>query len=552
MSEEWTHLDRSFARAVTRLAGTEDPWVFHAAAMASHAPGQGDSAAMLTAEGGPDVATWSASLLALPSLCRRSDGVGRTPLVLDGDRLYLERYWDYERRVADAVNSRAVNVPSGVDLSDVLELLFDGPHDAVPRRAAEVGLNHRLAVVVGGPGTGKTASVVKLLALYNEEARRLGRGPPKVCLMAPTGKAAARLSESIRDALPAWIPEPYRRNVVSTATTLHTGLGTIWDTPRFKRNATNPLDADVVVVDEASMVDLPMMAKILDAVHPEARLVLLGDSDQLRSIELGAVLGDLCRATGPVAECVVRLTHTWRYPKGSGVQRLADAILAGDDDAAIQALTDCDDLVWTQPVNRPSAMRRIKTVVERRYRGLSACDHPSEALDLLKTFRLVCAHRQGLLAVDELNARSVDWLLSLGALKVDGPWPHGQPVMITENHKMLELNNGDVGVVWTTPEGERRVFFAAAGEEPRSVAASILPAHDKVYATTVHKGQGSEYDDVMLVLPMSPSPLCTRELLYTAVTRAKRTVEVVGTEEVVRAAVLRKVERVSGLVERLR
>ncbi|MCA9492830.1 MAG: exodeoxyribonuclease V subunit alpha [Myxococcales bacterium] len=532
-------LDVRFARALGRLGRTDDDRVLLAAALANRAPRVGDVGIELRAAHAlstdehplelPDPEAWEEAVRACTSLVRTPHEPRRTPLVWAEGALYLDRIWDYQRRLADAVRARLEAPPPPVDeaaLRGELDAQFPAdPRTALQRRAAEVAVRGRLTMVVGGPGTGKTAVVAKLLTLLGEA---------RTVLVAPTGKAAARLSESLRASAGP-----------TEASTLHRCLGLRPGDPRPRHGPESPLAADVVVVDEASMVDLPLMTKLFEAVPPQARLILLGDPDQLVSVELGSVLGDLCRVdTGPLAHARVRLEHTWRYAPDSGIGRLAEAIRTGDVDAATQALTTHADLTW---VREPPSTEDLASALVDGYRPVFDAEDPGDALRALRGFRVLCAHRRGRLGVDgvQLLARRA---LEEAALTPSAAVHRGLPLMVTRNDARLGVYNGDVGVVHPDPaaDGALRLWLEQQGA-PRSVGLALVPEHVPVYATTVHKSQGSEYEHVYVLLPDRPSPLLTRELLYTAVTRARRHVTLIGRPELVESAIRTVTRRMSGL-----
>ncbi|MGZ8469647.1 MAG: exodeoxyribonuclease V subunit alpha [Gemmatirosa sp.] len=604
-------VDVHFARTVARLAGVHDALVVLGLAIASRAPGAGHVCAELDAPdrlvrlerldrhesplAWPDATTWCDALAGSAVVASSSLGDAGTacPLVLDGRRLYLARYWTYQRRLQAALQARAGVLRADVDetlLREGLSRLFPAHDTAAPdlqRAAAAVAVLRALAVVTGGPGTGKTTTVLAVLALLVEQALARGDVPPRIALAAPTGKAAARLAESVvagRARLA--LPDAVAAHVPAEATTLHRLLGWQPRTPtRFRHDAAHPLPYDVVVVDESSMVDLALMAKLLDAVPTHARLVLLGDRDQLASVEAGTILADVCgdgthahsaawsgrlaRVGAPteriaavpdsavprISDCVVRLRVSRRFHDDGGIGALARAINDGDAERALAVLAEdaTGQVVWepleVADVDR-AALAPVRRLALPAYRRSASLDGPAAALAALDRFRVLAAHRAGALGVAGLNGAIVDALAREGTLPRDAVharWWHGQPVMVTENDHALELYNGDVGVVLRDGGGGLRAWFRAPDGGVRALAPARLPAHETVFAMTVHKSQGSEFDEIVLVLPPRPSPVLTRELLYTAVTRAKSRVTVVGSAEVLRAGIAERVQRASGL-----
>lgn len=691
-------LDRVFAGFLARQAPDAHRLLILAAALASHQLGRGhacldlaatlddatqslalppdDRAASPAADdpadavpppaallAGTDLAAWQA---ALDHALLVGDGPGSTPLVRQGTRLYLRRYWQHEQDVRAAIAQRAGALTEAARpgaeavLRDAIQVVFTPPRGSPPppvvqpdwqRLACALAARQGFAIVTGGPGTGKTTTVVRLLAVLQHlalsapadstESTGLAAGAQaprrlRIRLAAPTGKAAARLNESIAGAVqklvldglgPAGDSEALRAAIPTEVTTVHRLLGSRPDTRHFRHHARHPLPLDLLVVDEASMLDLEMMAAVLAALPPQARLILLGDKDQLASVEAGAVLGDLCRradaghyrpdtaawlqaVTGeaigddlidpagrPLDQAVARLRHSHRFSDASGIGRLARAVNDGDAEAVQK--------VWA---SRPADLARLPAGDESAFRALvvhgaptafglpdtaadaapmtgyahflrllqqrqPADDAPDQAFDdwaravlaAQGSFQLLCALRSGPQGVDGLNARVVallreQGLLPAGAGTAGSEWYLGRPVLVTRNDYGLGLMNGDVGVTLARPgpgaagSGRRilRVAFPAGDGHGgiRWVLPSRLRAVETVFAMTVHKSQGSEFAHAALVLPERLSPVLTRELVYTGITRARQWFTLVpapGGVDVLRAAVQRRVERVSGL-----
>jgi exodeoxyribonuclease V alpha subunit len=571
-------LDHRFAQLIGRRTGLVDERVLAAAALAGSVGARGhvclrlglaqdvlarelaarvtEGAEAITLPTLPEPEAWRAALLAAPEIVRSPGASHPTPLVLDGDALYLDRTWAHQQALVQAVRSRitltAPVVPAPA-LDAIIDRLFDrsDPRMEQQRSAVRTALTRRLTVIAGGPGTGKTAVVVRLLAAFNHLEAEAGRPAPRVQLVAPTGKAAARMTESIRDRLEQWIPEELRKDIAPEASTIHRALKISPRTgrPRFDRD--RPLNVDLLVVDEASMVDLPLMARLFAATPPGARLVLLGDPDQLVSVEKGAVLKELT-AAALLKPCLVTLTESWRF--AGGIARLARAINAGDADEALLALAEEPDL--TQ-IEVPSGERvrgltvTLKDLVVRGYQPAVTASDPPRALASLRAFRVLCAHRRGGRGVQGVGPLIEGWLRSEGLIPtVASPWYAGRAVLVARNDHQRRLYNGDVGMLLpdaATPDGPLRAWFESAEGPPRSFAPAGLPEHETVFATTVHKAQGSEYAEVVVVLPRDPSPLLTRELLYTAVTRASSKVLLLGSEQRIREAVSTPTQRMSGL-----
>jgi exodeoxyribonuclease V alpha subunit len=571
------------AATLARLGHVDRPEVVLAAALAARAPRLGHTCIDLTtvvdsivterdedirAVGTwPEPAAWRDAVQSSPLV----DGEA-SPLVLEGTRLYLRRYWAYERAVADQLAARAAQALVPVTPSaEVLDALLTGEGSDRQRAGVQSALAHPLTVLVGGPGTGKTTTVAAVLASLVVHDPSL-----RIALAAPTGKAAARLAEALREAAARWSSPVAERLHRVEASTLHRLLGSrAGSLTRFRHDQHHPLAHDVVIVDETSMVSLPLMAHLLDAVRPTSRLVLVGDSGQLASVEAGTVLGDIA---GPYAELdhedpevtdgpgsvapldghVVVLRHSRRFPSGCPIDRLARAIRAGDTEAALATLADPDAarattgaLAWF-PVSgdQGAAVAQVLALavpaaddVCRR----AAAGDATGALRALGELRVLCAHRVGPFGVERWNRHLETGLARAG--RPSAGWYPGRPLLVTANDYVNGLFNGDLGVV--VVEGQRRLVAFADGDGVRLLGPSRLQAVETVHAMTIHKSQGSEFDHVVVVLPPAGSPLASRELLYTAVTRARQRVTVVGDEASVRAAIERRIVRVGGLRDRL-
>ncbi|MCU1499283.1 MAG: exodeoxyribonuclease alpha subunit [Acidimicrobiales bacterium] len=630
------------AATVARLQPDTSPAVLLAVAVAAKAPELGHVGIELGAVARrlldgrdeepadlpwPADGAWRAALEASPAVARPA-GAGVepiAPLVWDGERIYLQRFWAYELSVADEVRRRAVRVAPPTDaVRRALSALFPpiagstGPDGQ--RRAAEVALANRLSVIAGGPGTGKTRTVARLLAATQQVAAVDGRSV-EVALAAPTGKAASRLTEAVHQAVAearadGVIPDELAGRLAATqATTVHALLGWVPGV-RFRHDRLHPLPQDLVIVDEASMVSLPLMARLLQAVRPDASLVLVGDPDQLASVDAGTVLADLvgprgggalsaapppadvragpspaqaaapararrrrsapvpddadmprlfdpdhlpeptaaaAAATAPLQGLVTGLHRVHRFGSDSGIAALADAVRRGDRDGALALLDGSrDDLVWVRP-DVPAALAAIEGEVVD-----AAVDTTRAALAGDAAAGLAAAVRIKVLAATRAGDHGLhDWTARIeAAVRARVPelaggdrWHAGRPVLVTANDRVNQLANGDVGLV--VSQGAGTIVALPTGDGIRFVPVSRLHEAETWWAMTIHKSQGSEFPHVVVSLPGARSPVLTRELLYTAITRAKQRVTIVATEDALRLAIGRPVARASGLGARL-
>ena len=580
---------------------------------------------------------WLAALVH-PTLVGHHEG--NSPLVLTGQRLYLRRYWQYEQNVRAAIEQRlarsALHTLPVESLRAPLTALF--PADAKSdianwqKLACALAAGSAFSIITGGPGTGKTTTVVRLLALLQTLALEENGQPLRIRLAAPTGKAAARLNESIAGAVSKLDlsalgnGNAVRESINTDVVTLHRLLGSRPDTRHFRHHPGNPLMLDVLVVDEASMVDLEMMAALLAALPEQARLILLGDKDQLASVEAGALLSELCqRANGghylphtrdwlqsvtgeqvpdslvdpqgtAMDQAVVMLRHSYRFDAQSGIGQLAEAVNDGDvkalkqvwkhgyADLAQLTLSTDDDAELRDWVVKggtkqfPAAARRegveppvgyqhyLNVMIQAR----PADNEPPEAFNrwaarvllAYSQFQLLCALRGGRWGVEGLNQRIADILRKEGLLKASIGWYPGRPVLVTRNDYSQRLMNGDIGITLEIPhrlaDGTvvptlRVAFLAGDGtQDIRWVMPGRLQAVETVFAMTVHKSQGSEFTHTALLLPENLSPILTRELIYTGITRARHWFSlgcVGGMNAVLPDAVKRRVLRASGLIE---
>lgn len=542
----------------------------------------------------PEIALPAVSISELTTLLAHSPLVRRVsdpsvveeqagqPLTVFAGRLYLSRYFRFEQQVAGWLQQASLPIATSADtpeLAQQLRQLFTSQIDVDWQAVAvATACDGRFTLISGGPGTGKTTTVTKLLALLVAQSEQ----PLLIRLAAPTGKAAARLTESIAKAkteLTGQVNAAWLAGIPTQASTLHRLLGVIPGLPEFRHNGQNPLPLDVLVVDEASMIDLPMMARLLVALPPQARLILLGDKDQLASVEAGAVLGDICQfvaqgvssqqaqqlqqrtgyelqnyvqpAGHPLRDRLCLLRKSYRFAADSGIGKLAEAVNNGDVKAA--------HAVWAQDyrdIRLHSDEQRLEMAISVAAKGyhayLAKLAEPitsENAIDLLKAFnqiRLLCALHDGPWGINGMNQAIGQRLQAQGKLQMSGEWFAGRPVMITENDYGLGLYNGDIGIA--ASDGERlRVWFVLPDGKAHGFLPSRLPAHDTAWAMTVHKSQGSEFTHTLLLLPPDVNPLLTRELLYTGITRAREQLDLFATPEVLALMVRKQTERYSGL-----
>ena len=609
-----SYLDAHFARLMTRLAhrepghrgGADSGAVSLAAALASRNTRMGHVCLDLravagtrlvggeSADGGPLVCppleSWREELMESPVVGGPEEW---TPLVLDdGFRLYPRRYWSYQADLARGILARATGWTEAAGsgrLKGPLRRLFPDARNGETdwqMVAAFTACAKRFCVISGGPGTGKTTTVARILALLAEVE---GTGGDRVAVVAPTGKAAARLKESLlaaRDRLDC--PDSIKEAVAVEAATIHRLLGAMPRSPRFRHHRDNPLRVDAVVVDEASMVDMALMSKLVSAMPPHARLILLGDRDQLASVEAGAVLADICDAgsggysgeflqrleeaagirlaessqgvgPGGIGDCIVELKRSYRFASDGGMGELSRAVNAGDSTRAGAILREENypDAGWNDLPARDRLADALRPWVVDQFGPYLRAGEPGEALDLFGRFRILCALREGPFGATAVNALVEKILAREGLLAVNrrsaglSKWYPGRPVMVTGNDYRLRLFNGDVGICQGGggTGANPRVFFRDGSGELRGLHPSRLPPHETAFAATVHKSQGSEFDRVLLLLAGEESPVLTRELLYTGITRARRGVTVWGSARALREAVVRRTIRVSGLMD---
>jgi exodeoxyribonuclease V alpha subunit len=598
-------IDHALAQSLRRLDPATPDTVLAAAALASYAVGQGN-AAFDTARpqllfdvdiDWPNPGAWTQALsdsrwVSTPNA--EDAASSAAPLVLENGLLYLRRYRQYEYRLALRLRQIAAQVPQAEDLAALAPLfavLFPEARDSDDRqaRAAASALLRSLLLVTGGPGTGKTTTIARLLLLRMAQAQHAGEAAPRIALAAPTGRAAERMAESLRTAISALRGTPGVDATLcdalpTQASTLHRLLGTIPDSPRFRFDAQHPLPFDIVVVDEASMVDLPLMCKLVEAVPDRGRLVLLGDPDQLPSVEAGDVLAAILDAAGAddsaeVARALasllgegdpesarapstpplsasalaghhVRLQRGYRQDQAFDLAPLTFAVREGDADAAIGLLRGGQLAGVHFHENLLDPLQAHRDALLMHWRHLAEIDDPVSALALAARLRLLTAVREGPQGARGLNARIEE---ALGGNRGQGgAYFHGRLLLVTENSYRQRLFNGDIAICLRGDKGGPVVWFAGDAESgPRPFHPAALPAHESAFAMTVHKAQGSEFDEVWLQLPRQRTRVLSRELVYTALTRARREVHICASADSLRQALAHRVERVSGLAARL-
>lgn len=552
--------------------------------------------------------SWVQALLASEAVSDERDQpaprAGSTPLVLAGSAtqplLYLRRYWLYERQIQAYLNQQLQNTRPLADarITPLLDALFPEPPPTAidyQKKACAQAAQSSFAIITGGPGTGKTTTVVRLLALLQGLQQQAGLPPLSIRLAAPTGKAAARLSESLAGSLQKIaLPETLqacRDHIPTEVTTLHRLLGSQAGTRHFRHHAANPLPADLVIIDEASMVDVEMLAKLMLALTPQTRLILLGDKDQLASVEAGSVLGDLCRSAD-ANQYTSLLEHSYRFNDYPGIGALAQAVNSGQASvkeikAIFERYQRQDENPFTREHNlrlmqltrsRPPAnsdQDALKKLLRQGYkaylqviRNAQPASHADgevnrEALDAWaqqvfaahRQFQLLTAVRRGPWGVEAMNELATATLKDLleGS---DSLWYSGRPVLVTRNDYSLKLMNGDIGICLEWPQATKnpghrllRVAFPDGQGGIRWVLPSRLQGVETVFAMTVHKSQGSEFTHTALVLPDQPSPVLTKELLYTGITRSSQAFTLVFSEErVLQSTLSNQVQRASGLM----
>ena len=584
-------LDQALAHSLRRLDSDTPDAVLAAAALASLAVSAGHAGfdpaepQRLVEEpiDWPTPESWGQALassrwVACPD-AGDAESAADAPLVFEHGLVYLRRYREYERRLAEGLRRIGGIAPDSTDavedtegqgaqvpahLTDLFARLFPeaATGEDLQAQAAAAALHHNLLLVTGGPGTGKTTAITRMLVLLVAQALQAGAAPPRIALAAPTGRAAERMAESVRhavQALPALgVDEALCAQLPTAGTTLHRLLGTLPDSPSFRHHADNPLPLDVVVVDEASMIDLPLMAKLVEAVPDGARLVLLGDPDQLPSVEAGDVLAGILRAaeaskdTGNFPARHIHLTRGWRQSAELDLAPLAAAVREGDSDTALKLLRSGELSGVHFHEGNADPLQTHRDHLLAHWTTLAEATDPAEALANANRLRILTAVREGPQGARSLNARIEELLAGTrrgaGPASATGRYFHGRLLLITENSYRHRLFNGDIGICMRDDAGTVMAWFP--GDDPQSPRAfhpAALPAHDSAFAMTVHKAQGSEFDEVWLVLSERFNRVLSRELVYTGLTRARDALHLAAFPAIFRASVERHVVGWTGL-----
>jgi len=479
-----------------------------------------------------------------------TDTKNHRPLVIEKKRLYLQRYWHYEQCLANTIIAmlhQDAAPPLTTSIEPLLERYFPNqPESSLidwQRLAAELAIKQRFSIITGGPGTGKTTTVVKILALLQELNLTT---PLAIALAAPTGKAALRLQQSIginKIHLPC--SEEIKKQIPEAVMTLHRLLGAKQHSSQFFHHADHPLVYDVVVIDEASMIDLALMSKLVTALKPKTKLILLGDKDQLASVEAGAVLANL---TTGLPTYTQELKTTYRF--AGAIKTLADAVNAQQADQAWSVLAQANEHC------RLFTGELITYIAKQHacYLSLIKQNKPfEEVYSAYGQFQVLCANRNGEHSVAFINQACEQKLLEQKQIDYAGSWYSGRPIMIMENHPALGLYNGDIGICMPdyVEKGRLMVFFSGADGTIKKYLPARMPRVETAFAMTIHKSQGSEFDEVLIVLPSTLNPILTKELLYTAITRAKQTVQILADHAIFSKTVQQKIERVTGLIDKL-
>lgn len=506
------------------------------------------------------------------------------PLIIEENgRLYLQRYWDYENRLASMIARKISEEITPVNekiLRESLKRYFPGT-SAQPdwqKAAAFTAVNKNFCIISGGPGTGKTTTAAKIIGLILEQQEK----DFKIILAAPTGKAAARLKDSLKESIKKLdCPSEIKNKFPAEALTIHRLLGYIPDSPFFRHDNKNPIAADMLLIDEASMIPLALMEKLFDAIRKGTRVILLGDKDQLASVEAGSVLNDISDAAGvncfsdefrkqynkftgedlpsytagkrQIENLIIGLNHSYRFDNSKGIGSLSRAVNNGDFNEALKIIR-CDSSGEIEPERLPSRAElqaKLKNRIISFFTSIASSPSVDEAYKELQKFRILLGAREGFYGALSINIMAEEILKNEGLLEMNSQFYHGRPVLINKNDYKLNLFNGDNGLIWREKDGRARAYFMATDGKLKSYSPLSLPEHETSFAMSVHKTQGSEFETILLILPDNESKLLTRELVYTAITRAKKKAGIWYRENTLRKAVENITGRSSGLKDKL-
>jgi exodeoxyribonuclease V alpha subunit len=583
-------IDRHFARFICKIANNNDLLLYATAALISNALSKGNicldlassesqfAIAPIFSQKVPKTDFWIKALLNTSVVGNPGD---YKPLIIEKTRIYLQKYWNYEKLLADSINDRLakkLHLDNPSKIAELADRYFPPtslPGKDLQKQAALFAMQKRLIIISGGPGTGKTTTIAKIAALLFDYAAQSvanenedfsdpeNQQSYRIILAAPTGKAAAQLKKTINNSLPTLnLSIPVQSAIADLeAVTIHRLLGALpGGAPDFKYNASNPLPYDVVIIDEASMIDLSLMAKLFQAIPMESKIILLGDKDQLASVEAGAILNDIydysVATSNRPFESYIELKKNFRFSENSGIKKISSAIIQGSPEEVIKVFEKkehSDIELHTLPA-QAMLPQALSTIIIENYRHYLEEKDPCKALELFENFRVLCAVRKGYFGVEAINACIELVLQSAGLINKKSMHYTGRPIMISSNDYQLEVFNGDVGIIKDDPENKGIVKAFFPGDSPgetRTFLPQLLPPHETVFAMTVHKAQGSQFNHELLLLPQRFSPLLSRELLYTAITRARKTCTIWSEKETLVKTIENRVKRTSGLRDKL-
>jgi len=547
---------------------------------------KGSEAFDILLESIPTFHNWEDQLMAFDAVGNATSPKNE-PLILENGYLYFRRFFVYESEMASRIKQRAelpfeLTADKGLVKKRLHEWFDDGKGGIWQKLACLNALGRKFTVITGGPGTGKTHTVLRLMAMLLEADLD---GRESIALAAPTGKAAARVGESILNGLSGLhLPESIKQRLPVKAQTIHRLLGYRYQSSKFKYNRDNPLPYSVIIIDEASMIDLTLMTKLLEAVDDDAKLILLGDKDQLASVEAGSVFADICagaeshssgvefasvakemgielpvgegKRAHPLQECIVQLQESRRFGTDSGIGKLARAINQGKADEALQLLASDEhqEEISFIPLSKNALDELIRHHSSQQFKKYTDDSlSQSKKLSAMTEIQFLCAHKKGDYSVQAINQKAE---VILGARTTRSEWYHGRPVIMMENDYQINVYNGDTALCQVDDQGNFSIIMESYDDRSgtksvRSIPIVRLQQPETSWALSVHKSQGSEYDTVVVVLPEKISPVVTRELLYTGITRAKKKVILMGTESVIKKAIEQKTKRFGGLRQKL-